>query len=252
MLRVRVSGGVLTPEQWLALDRVARDYGNGTMRLTTRQTVQLHGVIKSNLKSTLKAIDTALLNTIAACGDVNRNVMCNPNPFQSRAHAGALELARAISDHLTPRTGAYREIWLDGEKIAGGEPEEARADLRQDLSAAEVQDRGGGAAVERRRRVHQRSELHRHRRRCGSDRRLERHGRRRHGHDARRAGHLSPHRRHAGLLPDRQMPSRSPKPWSRCSATGATGPTASTRGSNTPSRIAGSTRSGPRSRSAPG
>ena len=123
MLRVRISGGVLTPRQWLALDRVARDYGNGTMRLTTRQTVQLHGVIKSNLKATLKAIDRALLNTIAACGDVNRNVMCNPNPYQSRAHAAALELARAISDHLTPRTGAYREIWLDGEQIAGGEEE---------------------------------------------------------------------------------------------------------------------------------
>jgi sulfite reductase (NADPH) hemoprotein beta-component len=124
MLRVRISGGVLTPEQWLTLDRVARDYGNATMRITTRQTIQLHGVIKSNLKSTLRAIDTALLNTIAACGDVNRNVMSNPNPFQSKAHAGALELARAISDHLTPRTGAYREIWLDGEKIAGGEEEE--------------------------------------------------------------------------------------------------------------------------------
>jgi sulfite reductase (NADPH) hemoprotein beta-component len=123
MLRVRISGGVLTPEQWLKLDRVARDYGNGTMRLTTRQTVQLHGVIKSNLKTTLKAIDTALLNTIAACGDVNRNVMCNPNPYQSQAHAAALELARTISDHLTPHTGAYREIWLDGERIAGGDEE---------------------------------------------------------------------------------------------------------------------------------
>ena len=123
MLRVRISGGVLTPEQWLALDRVARDYGNGTLRLTTRQTVQLHGVIKSNLKTTLKAIDTALLNTIAACGDVNRNVMCNPNPYQSRAHAAAIELARAISNHLTPRTGAYREIWLDGERIAGAAEE---------------------------------------------------------------------------------------------------------------------------------
>jgi sulfite reductase (NADPH) hemoprotein beta-component len=123
MIRVRISGGVLSPQQWLALDQVARHYGNGTMRLTTRQTVQLHGIIKSNLKATLKAIDAVLLNSIAACGDVNRNVMCNPNPHQSRAHAAAIELARNISDHLTPRTPAYREIWLDGERIAGGEEE---------------------------------------------------------------------------------------------------------------------------------
>jgi sulfite reductase (NADPH) hemoprotein beta-component len=123
MLRVRIPGGVLSTAQWLNLDRVARDYGNQTVRLTTRQSVQLHGVIKSNLKSTLQAIDGALLSTIAACGDVNRNVMCNPNPYQSRAHAAALDLARAISDHLTPRTPAYREIWLDGERIAGGEEE---------------------------------------------------------------------------------------------------------------------------------
>jgi sulfite reductase (NADPH) hemoprotein beta-component len=123
MLRVRISGGVVTPRQWRALDWVARVYGNGTMRATTRQTIQLHGVIKPNLKATLKAIDEQLLNTIAACGDVNRNVMSNPNPYQSKAHAVALELARAISDHLEPRTPAYREIWLDGEKIAGGEQE---------------------------------------------------------------------------------------------------------------------------------
>ncbi|MBI3704119.1 MAG: NADPH-dependent assimilatory sulfite reductase hemoprotein subunit [Rhizobiales bacterium] len=123
MIRVRVSGGVLTPAQWLALDAIARDYGNGTMKLTTRQTVQLHGVIKSNLKATMQRIDAVLLNSIAACGDVNRNVMCNPNPHQSRAHAETLELARKLSDHLLPRTPAYREIWLDGEKIAGGEDE---------------------------------------------------------------------------------------------------------------------------------
>jgi sulfite reductase (NADPH) hemoprotein beta-component len=121
MIRVRISGGVLTPEQWLALDRVARLYANGTMRITTRQTIQLHGIIKFNLRETLRAIDKELLSTIAACGDVNRNVMCNPNPYQSKAHAAALALARAISDHLEPRTGAYREIWLDGEKIAGSD-----------------------------------------------------------------------------------------------------------------------------------
>ena len=123
MIRVRIPGGVLSPAQWLALDQVARDYGNGGMRLTTRQTVQLHGIIKSNLKATLKQIDAVLLNSIAACGDVNRNVMCGANPSQSRAHAAALELARAVSDHLMPRTPAYREIWLDGERIAGGEDE---------------------------------------------------------------------------------------------------------------------------------
>ena len=123
MIRVRIPGGVLTPAQWLALDQVARDYGHGSMRLTTRQTVQLHGVIKANLKPTLKAIDAVLLSSIAACGDVNRNVMCNPNPYQSHAHAAAIELARKISKHLEPRTSAYREIWLDGERIAGGEEE---------------------------------------------------------------------------------------------------------------------------------
>src|SRR5215831_14380941 len=123
MIRVRIPGGVLTPRQWLALDEVARIYGNGTMRLTARQTVQLHGVIKSNLKATLKAMDGVLLNSIAACGDINRNVMCNVLPEQSRAHAAAIEAARAISDHLLPRTPAYREIWLDGERIAGGEEE---------------------------------------------------------------------------------------------------------------------------------
>ena len=123
MIRVRIPGGVLSPQQWLALDEVARVYGNATMRLTTRQTVQLHGVIKSNLKATLKAIDKVLLNSIAACGDINRNVMCNVLPEQSRAHAVALEMTRAISDDLLPHTPAYREIWLDGERIVGGEEE---------------------------------------------------------------------------------------------------------------------------------
>jgi len=123
MIRVRVPGGVCAPRQWLTMDHIAHTYGNGTMRLTTRQTFQLHGIIKSNLKATMREIDAALLTTLAACGDVNRNVMCNPNPYQSRAHAASLALARALSDHLLPRTPAYREIWLDGERIAGGEEE---------------------------------------------------------------------------------------------------------------------------------
>jgi sulfite reductase (NADPH) hemoprotein beta-component len=125
MIRVRIPGGVLTPAQYLTLDKIGTDYANHTLRITTRQTIQLHGVIKSNLKATMAAIDAALLTTIAACGDVNRNVMCNPNPYQSKAHKAAIEMARAISDHLIPRTGAYREVWLDGERIAGGEPEGA-------------------------------------------------------------------------------------------------------------------------------
>ena len=123
MIRLRIPGGVCTPEQWLRLDRIARDYANGTLRLTTRQTFQYHGVIKSNLKTTMKAIDNALLDTLAACGDVNRNVLAASNPHRSRAHGAAYDLAKAISDHLLPHTPAYREIWLDGEKIAGGEEE---------------------------------------------------------------------------------------------------------------------------------
>ncbi|MDP7013925.1 MAG: NADPH-dependent assimilatory sulfite reductase hemoprotein subunit [Verrucomicrobiota bacterium] len=119
MTRVRVPGGVCTPQQWLAMDRFCTDYANGTLKLTTRQAFQLHGIIKKNLKTTIREINDSLMDTIAACGDVNRNVMCNPNPYQSRVHAEAMETARAISAHLTPATRAYHEIWLvdeNGEK----------------------------------------------------------------------------------------------------------------------------------------
>jgi sulfite reductase (NADPH) hemoprotein beta-component len=123
MIRVRITGGIFTPEQYFHLERIARRYGNGTLRITTRQTFQLHGIIKFNVKAAMREIDDALLTTIAACGDVNRNVMCNPNPYQSRAHAEAYALSNAITDRLLPHTPAYREIWLDGEKIAGGDDE---------------------------------------------------------------------------------------------------------------------------------
>ncbi|MCV4231710.1 assimilatory sulfite reductase (NADPH) hemoprotein subunit [Virgibacillus sp. LDC1] len=117
MLRVRAAGGVVTPEQWLMMDRVAQKYANGTIRLTTRQSFQLHGVLKWNMKSTIQEVNEAMLSTLAACGDVNRNVMCNPNPYQSEIHSEVYEWARMLSSHLDPRTRAYHEIWLDGEKI---------------------------------------------------------------------------------------------------------------------------------------
>jgi len=119
MIRTRLPGGVCTPQQWLALDEIARRYGNGTLRLTTRQAFQFHGVIKTELKTTLQAINAALIDTIAACGDVNRNVLASANPVESRAHATAYGWARKLSEHLLPRTRAYHEIWLDGEKVEG-------------------------------------------------------------------------------------------------------------------------------------
>ncbi|ACL56794.1 NADPH-dependent assimilatory sulfite reductase hemoprotein subunit [Methylobacterium nodulans] len=123
MIRLRIAGGVVSPKQWLALDEIARTYANGTLRATTRQTFQYHGVIKSNLKRTMQAIDAVLLDTIAACGDVNRNVMAATNPAQTGAHKAAYQLAKTISDTLLPKTNAWREIWLDGERVVGGEDE---------------------------------------------------------------------------------------------------------------------------------
>ena len=123
MIRIRVPGGVATPKQWLETDRMATEYANHTIKLTTRQAFQFHGIIKSNLKQTIKEINEVAMDTIAACGDVNRNVMCNPNPHQSQIHGEILELSQQISDHLTPATRAYHEIWLDGEKIKSSQEE---------------------------------------------------------------------------------------------------------------------------------
>lgn len=117
MLRVVTPGGVSTPEQWLVIDDLANKYGSGSIRLTTRQAFQLHGVLKWNLKNTISTINQSLLTTLAACGDVNRNVMCNPNPEQSEIHAEVFRWSQELTKHLAPRTPAYHEIWLDGEKI---------------------------------------------------------------------------------------------------------------------------------------
>ena len=125
MIRTRLPGGVVTPQQWLKLDAIARNYANGTLRLTTRQAFQFHGIIKRELKPTLRAINAELIDTIAACGDVNRNVVVAANPLESRAHAAVYDLARRVSEHLKPRTRAYYEIWLDEKQVAGsGEEEE--------------------------------------------------------------------------------------------------------------------------------
>lgn len=124
MLRVRAAGGVVTPEQWLTLDRLAQQVAGSTIRLTTRQSFQLHGIIKWNLKKTIREVNDAMLSTLAACGDVNRNVMCNPNPYQSDIHAEVYEWARQVSEHLDPRTRAYYEIWLDGEKVVDSQDAE--------------------------------------------------------------------------------------------------------------------------------
>ena len=121
LIRVRVPGGVTTPQQWLAMDALSDQYADSALKLTTRQAFQFHGVLKRNLKTTMKEINASLLDTIAACGDVNRNVMCSANPFESPVHGEVAEDSKRISAHLTPQTRAYHEIWLDGELIAGGE-----------------------------------------------------------------------------------------------------------------------------------
>jgi sulfite reductase (NADPH) hemoprotein beta-component len=117
MIRVRLPGGVTTSKQWLQLDAIAGTYANHTLRLTTRQTFQFHGVIKSNMKRTMQAINAAALDTLAACGDVNRNVLAASNPYLSKVHAASHDLAVKISEHLLPQTGAYHEIWLDGKQV---------------------------------------------------------------------------------------------------------------------------------------
>lgn len=122
MIRVRVPGGVATPAQWLRIDELADRYGNGTMKLTTRQAFQLHGIRKRDLKATIQGFNEVLLDSIAGCGDVNRNVMCSPNPDQSAVHAAVYEHAKEISAAFTPRTTAYYDVFLDGQPVNESQP----------------------------------------------------------------------------------------------------------------------------------
>jgi sulfite reductase (NADPH) hemoprotein beta-component len=124
MVRVRMPGGVCTPEQWRKLDELARAYGNDTLRLTTRQTFQFHWLLKHNLKATIQGLRTVLLDTISACGDDARGVMCSINPHLSALHADVYALAKRTSDQAIPKMRAYFEIWYGERRIATSEPEE--------------------------------------------------------------------------------------------------------------------------------
>ncbi|MGR5130069.1 assimilatory sulfite reductase (NADPH) hemoprotein subunit [Photobacterium swingsii] len=118
MLRARMPGGVITPSQWLAIDKFAAEHSlYGSIRLTTRQTFQFHGVLKPNIKLMHQTLNKIGIDSIATAGDVNRNVLCTTNPIESELHQEAYEWAKKISEHLLPKTRAYAEIWLDGEKL---------------------------------------------------------------------------------------------------------------------------------------
>ncbi len=118
MIRLRLPGGFLTPEQWIGLHHVAGEHSTGTIKITTRQTVQLHGILKSHIKPTIQSFNTIHLDSIAACGDVNRNVTCSAHPNESPIHAEVFEYADKLSVMALPKTRAYYDIWLDEEMIA--------------------------------------------------------------------------------------------------------------------------------------
>jgi sulfite reductase (NADPH) hemoprotein beta-component len=117
MIRLRLPGGFLKPEQWLATHDVAGEFSTGVIKITTRQTIQLHGIIKSKIRPTIRAFNAAKLDSIATCGDINRNVICSSHPRQSPIHEQVFAYADKISTMLMPKTKAYYEIWLNDEKI---------------------------------------------------------------------------------------------------------------------------------------
>ncbi|KAI8991673.1 thiamine diphosphate-binding protein [Mycotypha africana] len=119
MIRVRMPGGVATPAQWLAMDELADKYANGAIKMTTRQAFQLHGVLKKNLRTTIRGINKSLLSTLAACGDVNRNIMVTPVTEIPEVHPQVQEFSIKLMEHLAPKTTAYHEIWLSNELVAG-------------------------------------------------------------------------------------------------------------------------------------
>jgi sulfite reductase (ferredoxin) len=125
MVRSKVPGGVLTAAQYLVHDELAERLGNGTLRITTRQGIQLHGVVKGDLRAAIAGLNDALVTTLGACGDVVRNVVGCPAPLPGGAREQALAIVREISDRFLPATRAYHELWVDGEKVTDGETEAA-------------------------------------------------------------------------------------------------------------------------------
>ncbi len=119
MVRLKIPGGRLTADQYLTYSQLADQYGNGTLRITTRQGFQFHGVLKKNMKRVIADIHKALGTTLGACGDNVRNVLACPAPFEDRKKIKLMEYAQKVSDHFLARGGAYQEIWLDGEKVTG-------------------------------------------------------------------------------------------------------------------------------------
>ncbi|QBA21116.1 NADPH-dependent assimilatory sulfite reductase hemoprotein subunit [Chryseobacterium indologenes] len=124
MIRLRLPGGFLTPEQWVGLNETAEDHSTGTIKVTTRQTIQLHGILKSHLRPTIQSFNLQHLDSIAACGDVNRNVTCTANPSESPLQQEAYELAGKISEMCLPKTKAYYDIWIDDELLVDRKAEE--------------------------------------------------------------------------------------------------------------------------------
>jgi sulfite reductase (NADPH) hemoprotein beta-component len=124
MIRVRLPGGVCSSAQWLKIDALSRAHGGDQVRLTTRQTFQFHWVLKEDVQPTIRGLHEELLDTIAACGDDSRGVMCTADPRDSAVHAEVAALSKALSDHVIPKTGAYHEIWYGEERVATSEPEE--------------------------------------------------------------------------------------------------------------------------------
>ena len=124
MVRVRLPGGVCSPQQWLKIDEIARMHGGNTIRLTTRQTFQFHWVVKENVRPTIQGLHEVLLDTIAACGDDARGVMATADPADSDVHSEIAALAKMVSDHVIPKTRGYHEIWYGKERVASSEEEE--------------------------------------------------------------------------------------------------------------------------------